>query len=137
MPGFSNKLEYMHNRGRKPWSWQSVLTCIVSRQKREVLRWDRNRKLLIKETKRAGGERVLGVLVPPRDQFHRIEESTVSTATGTQGNKRKGAARKDKGKRPQRGPMKSFVCGAPHCFFKCPKWKSLLALAEKKLVQEN
>ena len=73
MQGFSNRLEYMFNRCRKPWSWQSVLTCTVYTQQREVLRWDRNKKLLIKETKKAGGERVLGVLVPPRDQFHKLK----------------------------------------------------------------
>ena len=60
----------MHNRCRKPWNWQSMLTCTVNRQQREVLHWDRNIKLLEKETKRAGGERVLGELVPgdpPKD----------------------------------------------------------------------
>ena len=44
----------------------------------------------------------------------------------------KGVARKDKGKRPQKWPMKCFVCGAAHRFFECPKWKSLLALENKK-----
>ena len=46
-----------------------------------------------------------------------IEESTVSTTIDTQGKMVKGAARKDKGKRPQKGPMKCFVCGAARCFF--------------------
>ena len=73
MPGFSSRLEYMHNRYMKPWSWQSVLTYTVNRQQREVLRRDRNRKRLKKETKRAGGERVLGELVPPKDQCHRLK----------------------------------------------------------------
>ena len=73
MPGFSSELEYMCNRCKKPWSWQSVLTCTVSRQQREVLHQDRNRKLLTKETKRFGAERVLEVLVPPRDQFHKLK----------------------------------------------------------------
>ena len=74
---------------------------------------------------------------PSKGSVSQIEESTVSAAAGTQGNKGKGAARKDKGKRPQRGPMKCFVCGAPHRFFECPKWKSLLALADKKPAQGN
>ena len=47
------------------------------------------------------------------------------------------AETKDKGKRPQKGPMKWFVCGAAHRFFECPKWKSLLALADKKPAQRN
>ena len=74
---------------------------------------------------------------PLKGSVSQIEESIISVATSTQGNKGKGAARKDKGKRPQRGPMKCFVCSAPHRFFECPKWKSLLALADKKPVQEN
>ena len=137
MPGSSSRLVYMHNRCRKPWSWQSVLTCTVNRQQREVLRQDRDRKLLKKGKKRARGERVLGGAGPSKGSVSQIEESTVSAAAGTQGNKGKGAARKDKGKRPQRGPMKCFVCGAPHRFFECPKWKSLLALADKKPAQGN
>ena len=74
---------------------------------------------------------------PSKGSVSQIEESTISAAAGTQGNKGKGAARKDKGKRPQRGPMKCFFCGAPHRFFECPKWKSLLALANKKPTQGN
>ena len=72
MPGFSSRLVSMHNRCRKPWSVQSVLTYTVNRQQREILHWDKNKKLLIKETKRTGGERVMGV-IPPRDQFHRLK----------------------------------------------------------------
>ena len=60
----------MCNHCRKPWSWQSVLICIVNRQQREVLHRDKNKKLLKKKTKRAGGERVLEVLVLPSDQFY-------------------------------------------------------------------
>ena len=74
---------------------------------------------------------------PFKGSVSNIEDSTVSAAAGTQGKMGKGAARKDKGKRPQRGPMKCFVCGAPHRFFECPKWKSLLALADKKPAQGN
>ena len=50
-----------------------MLTCTGSKQQREVLCQDKNRKLLKKETKKAGGERVLGVLVPRRDQFHKLK----------------------------------------------------------------
>ena len=50
-----------------------MLTCIVNRQQREVLCYNRDRKLLKKETKRAGGGRVLGELVPPKDQFHKLK----------------------------------------------------------------
>ena len=74
---------------------------------------------------------------PSKGSVSQIEDSTVSAAAGTQGKMGKGAARKDKGKRPQKGPMKCFVCGAPHRFFECPKWKSLLALADKKPAQGN
>ena len=77
-----------------------MLTCTVNRQKREVLHQDRNKKLLKKETKRAGGERVSGGAGPSKGLVSQIEESIVSAAAGTQGNKGKGAARKDKGKRP-------------------------------------
>ena len=73
-----------------------MLTYTVSRQQREVLHPDRNKKLLIKETKRVGGERVLGGAGPSKGSVSQIEESSVSAAAGTQGNKGKGAARKDK-----------------------------------------
>ena len=74
---------------------------------------------------------------PSKGSVSHIEDSTVSAAAGTQGKMGKGAARKDKGKRLQKGPMKCFACGAPHCFFKCLKWKSLLALVDKKPAQGN
>ena len=59
-----------------------MLICTVSKQQRGVLHQDKNKKLLKKETKRARGERVMGVLVPLRNQCH-IEESTVSTTAST------------------------------------------------------
>ena len=137
MPGFSSRLESMLNRCRKPWSWQSVLTCTVNRQQREVLRRDRNKKTAEKGNKKGWRGKGSGGAGPSKGSISQIEESTVSAVAGTQGNKGKGAARKDKGKRPQRGPMKCFVCGVPHRFFECPKWKSLLALADKKPAQGN
>ena len=65
----------MHNQCKKPWSRQSVLTYTVSKQQREVLHPDRDKKLLKKETKGAGRERVMGVLVPPRDQYHILRKA--------------------------------------------------------------
>ena len=90
MPGFSSRLVFMQNRCKKPWSWQSVLTCTVNRQQREVLHRDRNRKLLKKETKRAEGERVLGVLVPPRGQFHRLKKVLYPLLQAPRGTREKG-----------------------------------------------
>ena len=90
MLGFSSRLKYMRNHCRKPWSWQGMLTCTVSRQQREVLRQDRNRKLLKKETKRARGERVLGVLVPPRDQFHTLKIVLYPLLQAPRGTREKG-----------------------------------------------
>ena len=74
---------------------------------------------------------------PSKGSISHIEDSTVSVAASTQGNKGKGVARKDRGKRSQKGPMKCCVCGTPHHFFECPKWKSLLPLADKKPAQGN
>ena len=69
---------------------------------------------------------------PSKGSVSYIDESIVSVAMANHGKMGKGAVRKDKGKRPQKGPMKCFVCSAAHRFFECPKWKSLLALADKK-----
>ena len=66
-----------------------------------------------------------------------IEESTVSVAASTQGKMGKGVARKHKGKRLLKGPMKCFVCGASHRLFEFPKWKPLLALVDKKPALRN
>ena len=74
---------------------------------------------------------------PSKGSLSHIEENTVSATMATQGKMGKGATKKDKDKRPQRGPMKCFVCGVPHWFFECPKWKSLLALEDKKAAQGN
>ena len=104
MPGFSNRLEYMHNRCKKPWSWQSVLTCIVSRQQREVLGRGKNRKLLKKETKKAGGERVLGVLVPPRDQFHKLKRVLYPLLQAPRGTRDKGQRGRTKARGHREGP---------------------------------
>ena len=46
------------------------LTCTISRQQREVLRWGKNKRLLKKEIKKAGGERILGLLFLPGDQYY-------------------------------------------------------------------
>ena len=74
---------------------------------------------------------------PSRGSVGMIEgESSVSVAAGTKGKPGSGAAKRDKGK-GQRRPIKCFVCGAPHRFNECPKWKSLIALAEKKPAQGN
>ena len=67
-----------------------MLTCTVNRQQREVLRRDRNRKLLKKETKRAGGERVLGELVPPKDQFHKLKKVLYPLLQAPRGIREKG-----------------------------------------------
>ena len=100
MSGFSSRLEYMHNHYKKPWSWQNVLTCTVSRQQREVLRWDRRQKIAEKGNKKGWRGKGSGGAGPSKGSVSQIEESTVSAAAGTRGNKGKGAARKDKGKRP-------------------------------------
>ena len=68
-----------------------MLTCTVNRQQREVLYQDRNKKLLIKETKRVGGERVLGVLVPPRDQFHKFKRVLYPLLQAPRGTREKGS----------------------------------------------
>ena len=104
MLSFSSRLVYMHNRCRKPWSWQSVLTCIVNRQQREVLHQDRDRKLLKKETKRAGGERVLGVLVPPRDQFHKLKRVLYPLLQAPRGTREKGQRGRTKARGHREGP---------------------------------
>ena len=54
-----------------------MLTYIVSRQQREVLQPDKDQKLLKKKTKRAGRERVLGVLVPLRDLCYILRKNCI------------------------------------------------------------
>ena len=51
-----------------------MLTCIVNRQQREVLHWGKNKELLKKETKRTERDRVLGVLIPLRDQCYILKK---------------------------------------------------------------
>ena len=104
MPGSSNRLGYMHNRCRKPWSWQNVLTCTVNRQQREVLRWDRDRKLLKKEIKRAGGKRVLGELVPPKDQFHKLKRVLYPLLQAPRGTREKGQRGRTRASGHKEGP---------------------------------
>ena len=73
-----------------------MLTCTINRQQREVLCRDKNKKLLIKETKRAGGERGLGVLVPPRDQFHKLKRVLYPLLQAPRGTREKGQRERTK-----------------------------------------
>ena len=75
-----------------------------------------------------------GGVGPSKGSISHIEKSIVSAAAGTQGKIGKGAMRKNKNKRPQKVPTKCFNCNVAHRFLKCPKWKSLLALANEKPV---
>ena len=81
-----------------------MLTCTVNRQQREVLRRDRNRKLLKKETKRAGGERVLGELVPPKDQFHKLKKVLYPLLQAPRGTREKGQRGRTKARGHREGP---------------------------------
>ena len=81
-----------------------MLTCTVNRQQREVLHKDRNKKLLKKETKRAGGERVLGVLVPPRDQFHTLKTVLYPMLQAPRGTREKGQRERTRARGHREGP---------------------------------
>ena len=81
-----------------------MLTCIVSKQQREVLHWDRNKKLLKKETKRAGGGRVLELPVPPRDQCLMLRKVLYPQLQATKGKREKGQQERTKVKGHRNGP---------------------------------
>ena len=73
-----------------------MLACTVSKQQREVLRRDKNRKLLKKETKKGWRGKGFGGASPSKGLVSHIEDSIVSGVAGTQGKMGKRAARKDK-----------------------------------------
>ena len=81
-----------------------MLICTVSRQQREVLHRGKNRKLLQKETKGAGGERVLEVLVPPRDQYHTLRTILYLLLQAPRGKWEKGQRERRKARGYRKGP---------------------------------
>ena len=81
-----------------------MLTCTINRQQREVLRRDRDKKLLKKETKSAGGERVMGELVPPKDQFHKLKRVLYPLLQAPNGTRQKGQRGRTKASGHREGP---------------------------------
>ena len=81
-----------------------MLTYTVNRQQREVLRQDRDKELLKKGTKRAGGERVLGELVPPKDQFHKLKRVLYPLLQAPRGTREKGQRGRTRASGHREGP---------------------------------
>ena len=65
---------------------------------------DRDKKLLKKETKRAGGETVLGELVPPKDQFHTLKRVLYPLLQAPRGTREKGQRGRTKARGHREGP---------------------------------